>query len=60
MKKRGIPKADESIAMVYIASAESEYNLWVVAENRRKLGQFVLATNDLNLSSDEFLTNYKG
>lgn len=58
-KKRGRPKADEPVETVYTISAAIEYNPGVVAENRQKLGRFVLATNDLELSPDELLVNYK-
>ena len=37
-----------------------EHNPAVLAEERRILGRFVLATNDLELSADELLANYKG
>jgi transposase len=58
-KKRGRPKAGEPVETVYTVAAEIEYNPEVVAENRQKLGRFVLATNDLELSPDELLANYK-
>ncbi|MDN7025659.1 IS1634 family transposase [Methanoculleus sp. FWC-SCC1] len=58
-KKRGRPKADEPVETVYTVSAELEHNLLVVEQRRQKLGRFVLATNDLELSPDELLTNYK-
>jgi len=44
----------------YKSTAEIEYNPAVLAEERRILGRFVLATNDLELSADELLANYKG
>ena len=44
---------------VYTVSAELEYNPLVVEQRRQKLGRFVLATNDRELSPDELLTNYK-
>jgi len=58
-RKRGRPKADEPVATVYTVSAELEYNLGVVAEKRQRLGRFILAAKDLELSPDEFLANYK-
>lgn len=58
-KKRGRPKADEPVETVYTVSAELEYNPLVVEQRRQKLGRFVLATNDRELSPDELLTNYK-
>ncbi len=66
--KRGRPKADETAYTVYTVytvstvstvSAEIESNPEVVAENRQKLGRFVMATNDLELSPDELMANYK-
>ena len=58
-KKRGRPKADEPVETVYTVSAEVEHNLAIVAERRQKFGRFVLAMNDLDLSPDELLANYK-
>ena len=48
-----------TVYTVYTVSAEIEYNPGVVAENRQKLGRFVLATNDQELSPDGFLANCK-
>jgi transposase len=47
------------VETVYTVSAELEYNSLVVEQRRQKLGRFVLATNDRELSPDELLTNYK-
>ena len=58
-KKRGRPKADEPVETVYTISAEIEYDAKSVAERQQKLGRFVLATSDRDLSSDELLANYK-
>jgi transposase len=58
-RKRGRPKADEPVETVYTVSAELEYNPGVVAEKRQRLGRFILAANDLELSPDELLANYK-
>jgi transposase len=58
-KKRGRPKADEPVETVYTVATEIEYNPGEVAERRQKLGRFVLATNDLDLSPDELLADYK-
>ncbi len=58
-KKRGRPKADEPVETVYTVATEIEYNPGDVAEKRQKLGRFVLATNDRDLSPDELLANYK-
>ena len=59
-KKRGRPKSGEPVQVSYKITAEIEYNPEVLAEERRILGRFVLATNDLELSADELLANYKG
>ena len=41
------------------ADYEIEYNPGIVAEKRQNLGRFVLMTNDLDISPDELLANYK-
>ena len=46
--------------MSYRVTTEIEHNPEVLAEERRILGRFVLATNDLELPADELLANYKG
>jgi transposase len=58
-KKRGRPKADEPVETVYTVSAAIEHDPESVSERLQKLGRFVLATNDLELSPDELLANYK-
>jgi transposase len=58
-KKRGRPKATEEMETVYSLSAEIEYNDEVVNRLRTELGRFVLATNDLELSADDLLMQYK-
>ena len=59
-KKRGRPKNGEPVQVSYKITAEIEHNPAVLAEERRILGRFVLATNDPELSADELLANYKG
>jgi len=59
-RKRGWPKNGEPVQVSYKITAEIEHNLEVLAEERRILGRFVLATNDPALSADELLANYKG
>jgi transposase len=59
-KKRGRPKNGEPVLVSYKVIAEIEDNPEVLAEERRILGRFVLATNDPALSADELLANYKG
>ncbi|MCK9318274.1 MAG: IS1634 family transposase [Methanoculleus sp.] len=58
-KKRGRPKAGEPVETVYTVSAEIEHDAKSFEEKRQKLGRFVLATNDRDLSPDELLANYK-
>jgi len=59
-KKRGRPKTGEPVIVSYKISAEIEYDDAVIEQERQKLGRFVLATNDPELSADDLLTNYKG
>jgi len=59
-KKRGRPKNGEPVLLSYKITAGIEHNPEVLADERRILGRFVLATNDLELSADELLANYKG
>ena len=58
-RKRGRPKNGEPVLLSYRITAEIEHNPEVLAEERRVLGRFALATNDLDLSPDELLANYK-
>ena len=58
-KKRGRPKADEPMEVCYHISAEIAVNEENIQKEKQKFGRFVLATNDLGLSPDELLTNYK-
>ena len=58
-KKRGRPKAGEPLVQKYTISTDIEYNETVLEQERQKLGRFVLATNDTEMSADELLTNYK-
>lgn len=58
-KKRGRPKSDEPLVISYRISAGIAVNDEVIQKEKLKFGRFVLATNDLDLSPDELLTNYK-
>ena len=58
-KKRGRPRADEPMVVMYRIFAEITVNEAVIQKEKQKFGRFVLATNDLGLSPDELLTNYK-
>jgi len=59
-KCRGRPKSDEHLEISYKLSVDVEFNDDTIANERRKLGRFVLATNDLELSPDTLLMYYKG
>lgn len=59
-KCRGRPKTDDPLEISYHPSASVVFNDDAVANERRKLGRFVLATNDLDLSPDTLLMYYKG
>ena len=58
-KKRGRQRADEPMVVSYRISAEITVNETFIQKEKAKFGRFVLATNDLGLSPDELLTNYK-
>lgn len=58
-KKRGRPKAGEQLVQMYKIGGDIEYNEAGVEQEQQKLGRFVLATNDTEMSADELLTNYK-
>jgi transposase len=59
-KGRGRPKTDDPLEISYHLSASVVFNDDAVADERRKLGRFVLATNDLQLSPDTLLMYHKG
>jgi transposase len=58
-KTRGRPKLDESLTISYLISAEIEPDSETIEREKQKLGRFVLATNDLELSPDVILEYYK-
>lgn len=58
-KTRGRPKLDESLTISYLISAEIELDSETIEREKQKLGRFVLATNDLELSPDVILEYYK-
>ena len=57
--KRGRPKKDEELETYYWVKAEIAVNQQVITQEREKLGRFILATNDLDLTADEILSYYK-
>lgn len=59
-KSRGRPKSDEDVEISYKLSVGIEFNDAAIADERRKLGRFILATNDPTLSADTLLEYYKG
>jgi transposase len=59
-KGRGRPKANEPIIASYSLVAEIEHVPEYIQEEMIKLGRFVLATNDLELSPEILLNYYKG
>ena len=59
-KGRGRPKTDEPVTVSYSLDAEIEHDPEFIHQEKQKLGRFVLATNDLELSSDTILEYYKG
>jgi transposase len=58
-KTRGRPKLDESLTISYLISAEIEPDSETIECEKQKLGRFILATNDLELSPDMILEYYK-
>lgn len=59
-KLRGRPKIGDPVVISFSISATIEYDDEAIDQERLKLGRFVLATNDPELSADTLLTYYKG
>jgi len=59
-RRGGRPKNGEPVSLSYRITAGIEHHPKVLADERRILGRFILATNDPELSADELLANYKG
>ncbi len=59
-KGPGRPKSDEPVTLVFTVHAEIEHDPEFMQREIHKLGRFVLATNDLDLSPDTLLEYYKG
>ena len=57
--KRGRPKKGEELETCYLVKAKIEVDERAIAQKRDKLGRFILATNDLELSVDDILSYYK-
>ena len=59
-KYRGRPKVGDPVVISFSISATIEYNDEAIDQERLRLGKFVLATNDPELSDNTILTYYKG
>jgi transposase len=59
-KRRGRPKKDEPIKVSFKIEAEIELNDSALDNERKKLGRFVLASNDTGLEPGAMLNYYKG
>jgi transposase len=57
--KKGRPRKNEEVQTFYLIEAEIKPNPEKVKERRSKLGRFILATNDLELTPDQLLGYYK-
>ena len=57
--KKGRPLKDEETQTFYLIDAEIKLNQDKIQEKRTKLGRFILATNDLELTPDQLLKYYK-
>ena len=59
-KKRGRPKKDELLNHYFRIEGKIDINEEALAEERRKFGRFVLASNDASLDPELMLSYYKG
>lgn len=59
-KRRGRPKAGDPVVISFSISVAIEYDNETIQLERLRLGRFILATNDPELSADAMLTYYKG
>jgi transposase len=59
-KKRGRPKKDEPLCLRFKIECEIETDEDVLTEERKRLGRFVLASNDIDLEPEVMLNYYKG
>lgn len=57
--KKGRPRKGEEVQTFYLIEAEIKHDQEKVQERRTKLGRFILATNDLELTPDQLLEYYK-
>lgn len=59
-KKRGRPKKNEPLTQRFKIEGRIEINKDVLAEESKRFGRFVLASNDVNLDPELMLKYYKG
>ncbi len=59
-KRRGRPKKDEPLNLRFKIEAEIEIDEDSLSEERKKLGRFVLASNQTDLQPESMLNYYKG
>jgi transposase len=59
-KKRGRPKKDEPFCLRFRIEGEIEIDEDALTEERKRLGRFVLASNDIDLEPEVMLDYYKG
>ncbi|AKB50201.1 Mobile element protein [Methanosarcina barkeri str. Wiesmoor] len=57
--KKGRPGKGEDVQTFCLIEAEIKHDQEKVQEKRTKLGRFILATNDLELTPDQLLKYYK-
>ena len=58
--RKGRPGKDDSVETVYSVDSPIEIIPEVIAQEKSRLGRFILATNDLELDADSILKYYKG
>jgi transposase len=56
---KGRPRKNEEVLTSYLIDAKIKPNQEKIQEKRSKLGRFILATNDLELTPDQLLKYYK-
>ena len=59
-KRRGRPKKNEALSINFKIVGEIVVNEIALAEERKRLGRFVLASNDTDLEPEVMLNYYKG
>ena len=59
-KRRGRPKKDEPVKVSFKIEAQIDLNNEALNDERKKLGRFVLVSNDIDLDPETMLGYYKG